>query len=361
MRVDEARHRIAEVRRRLLDLRLDGMIVTTGENVRYLSGFTGSLAYVLIGQDVAEIIGDSRYWIQIGDEAPALELVRAAASQGTWPLVAQRIEAHGWHRTGFESEQLTVDQYDRLRRELPEGLTLVPTRGLIEELRMIKTPEEIELLRAVASIAARAFNRVRPAVRPGMRERDVAFLLEQTFRELGADGPSFETIVASGERAALPHGRASDRVIERGDMVVVDFGARAAGYNSDTTRTIVVGEPSADQQRVLDAVRSAQRESMGLMRPGVSASAVDQRAREVLAGEDDAFRHGLGHGIGLMVHERPYLSGTDQTVLQPGMIVTNEPGIYVAGWGGVRLEDMVLITTDGPEVITPASTEVAVA
>jgi Xaa-Pro aminopeptidase/Xaa-Pro dipeptidase len=254
---------------------------------------------------------------------------------------------------------VTVDQYDRLRRELPEGLELVPTRGLIDEIRMIKTPDEIDNLRTVARIAGRAFDRVREAIHPGMRERDVAFLLEQGFRELGADGPSFESIVAAGERAALPHGRASDRVIQSGELVVIDFGARAGGYNSDTTRTIVVGEPSQDQLRVLDAVRRAQQESMALMRPGTKASDVDQRAREVMEGEEHAFRHGLGHGIGLMVHERPYLSATDETVLRAGMVVTNEPGLYIPGWGGVRLEEMVLITDDGPEVISPASTRVA--
>ena len=250
-------------------------------------------------------------------------------------------------RVGFESQQLTVDQHQRLLAALKDTATLVPTAGLIEELRMVKTAEEVALLRAVASIAGRAFDRVRAAVRPGLRERDVAFLLEQTFRELGADGPAFETIVAAAERGALPHGRASDRVLERGNMVVVDFGASAGGYQSDTTRTIVVGTPTADQTRVIEAVRRAQLESMALMKPGVAADAVDRRAREVLAGEAHAFGHGLGHGIGLQVHERPYLSPTDQTVLQAGMVITNEPGIYVPGWGGVRLEEMLLITEDG--------------
>ena len=232
--------------------------------------------------------------------------------------------------------------------------------GLVEELRIVKTPEEIELLRAVAAIAGRAFDRVRGAIRPGLRERDIAFLLEQTFRELGADGPAFETIVAAGERGALPHGRASDRVLERGDMVVVDFGATAAGYHSDTTRTIVVGEPSTEQARVIEAVRQAQLASMELMKPGVAADAVDRRAREVLAGEAHAFGHGLGHGIGLQVHERPFLSPTDHTALRAGMVITNEPGIYIPGWGGVRLEEMVLITDNGPQVLTAASWEIGV-
>jgi Xaa-Pro aminopeptidase len=360
MRADESLRRVAGLRHRLAGLELDGLMVTTPANIRYLSGFTGSLGYLLIGQDVAEIVGDSRYWIQMEEESPALTLVRAGLSGGLFSLAPERFKAHGWKRIGFESQNLTVDQYERLRAELADDVSLVSLSGLVEELRLRKTPEEIDLLRTVASIAGRAFDRVRAAIRPGMRERDVAFLLEQTFRELGADGPSFETIVAAGERGALPHGRASDRIIDAGDMVVIDFGASAGGYQSDTTRTIVVGEPSPEQQRVIEAVRRAQRASMALMRPGTSADAVDRRAREILAGEPHGFNHGLGHGIGLMVHERPFLSASDQTTLEPGMVVTNEPGIYIPGWGGVRLEEMVLITQAEPEVITPASTEVAV-
>ena len=353
--------RLDAVRRRLSDLQLDGVMVTTAENIRYLSGFTGSLGYLLIGQETAEIVGDSRYWIQMEEEAAAFTLVRAGASQGLFALLVDRLKALQWRRTGLEAQNLTVDQYERLGGGLGDGALLVPTRGMVEELRIVKTRDEVALLRTVAGIAGRAFDRVRQAIRPGIRERDVAFLLEQTFRELGADGPSFETIVAAGERGALPHGRASDRVIDSGDLVVVDFGARAGGYNSDTTRTIVVGTPTPEQERVIEAVRRAQQESMALMRPGVTADAIDRRARETLAGEVHAFGHGLGHGIGLMVHERPFLSASDQTILQAGMVITNEPGIYIPGWGGVRLEEMVLITESGPEVLTPASSEVGLA
>lgn len=359
MRVEESARRVAAVRKRLVDLDLDGLLVTAPENIRYLSGFTGSLGYLVIGADAGEIVGDSRYWLQMEAEAPGFTLVRSGQSAGLWALMAERIKALGLRRVGFESQHLTVDQHQRLRAAAPEEVALTPTNGVVEELRMLKTPEEIALLRRVAVIAGRAFDRVRSAIRPGLRERDVAFLMEQTFRELGADGPSFETIVATGDHGALPHGRASDRVLEDGDMVVVDFGARAGGYNSDTTRTIVVGEPTLEQRRVIEAVRRAQVESMALMKPGVTADAIDRRAREVLAGEAHAFGHGLGHGIGLMVHERPFLSASDRTPLQAGMVITNEPGIYVPGWGGVRLEEMVLVTDDGPEVLTPASREVA--
>ncbi|HKV32336.1 MAG TPA: Xaa-Pro peptidase family protein [Candidatus Dormibacteraeota bacterium] len=360
MRADESARRLAALRGRLVDLELDGLLVTGPENIRYLSGFSGSLGYLVIGTGAAEILGDSRYWLQMEAEAPGFTLVRSGPSHGLWALIAERLKALRLRRVGFESQQTTVDQHQRLVAALPSELTLVPTSGLVEELRIIKSAQEVALLRAVASIAGRAFDRVRSAIRPGLRERDVAFLLEQTFRELGADGAAFETIVAAGERGALPHGRASDRVLERGDMVVVDFGATAAGYHSDTTRTIVMGEPSTEQARVIEAVRQAQLASMALMKPGVSADAIDRRAHEVLAGEAHAFGHGLGHGIGLQVHERPFLSPTDHTALRAGMVITNEPGIYIPDWGGVRLEEMVLVTETEPEVLTTASLEVGV-
>ena len=360
MRVDQSARRLAALRARLVDLELDGMVITTPENIRYLCGFSGSLGYLVIGLTAAEILGDSRYWLQMQAEAPGFSLVRTGPSHGLWALVAERLKVLELRRVGFEPQHLTFDQHQRLAGALPGGHALVAMTGLVEELRVVKSAEEVELLRAVASIAGRAFDRVRGAIRPGLRERDVAFLLEQTFRELGADGPAFDTIVAAGERGALPHGRASDRVLERGDMVVVDFGASAAGYHSDTTRTIVLGEPSPEQARVIEAVRAAQLASMALMKPGMAADAIDRRAREVLADESHAFGHGLGHGIGLQVHERPFLSPTDHTPLRAGMVITNEPGIYIPDWGGVRLEEMVLVTESDPEVLTSASWEIGV-
>jgi Xaa-Pro aminopeptidase len=360
MRAEESARRLSALRRRLADLELDGLVLTVPQNIRYLSGFSGSLAYLVVTRDAAEILGDSRYWLQMEAESPSFTLVKSGASQGLWPLLAQRLKALGARRAGFESQHLTVDQHQRLAAALDAEVQLTATTGLVEGLRIVKSADEIELLRTAARIAGRAFDRVRPAIRPGMRERDVAFLLEQTFRELGADGPAFDTIVAAGERGALPHGRASDRVLERGDMIVIDFGASAGGYQSDSTRTVVVGEPTAEQRQVIEAVRRAQTESMALMKPGTPADAVDRRAHESLDGEAHAFQHGLGHGIGLQVHERPYLSPSDQTPLQAGMVITNEPGIYRPGWGGVRLEEMVLVTDTEPEVLTPASREVSV-
>src|SRR2546429_3851231 len=360
MRAEESTRRVAAVRRRLTDLELDALVVTAPENTRYLSGFSGTVGCLVYSGAGAETLGAGRYWLQMEAEAPGFTLVRSVASGGLLALLADHLKRLGPRRVGFESQHLTVDQHRRLGGSLTADVALVPTAGLVEELRMLKTPHEVELLRQVAGIASRAFDRVRSAIRPGLRERDIAFLLEQTFRELGADGPAFDTIVAAGERGALPHGRAGDRELARGDMVVVDFAALAGGCNSDTTPTIVVGEPTPHQARVIEAVRQAQLVSMELMKPGVAADAVDRRAREVLAGEVHAFGHGLGHGIGLQVHERPFLSPTDHTPLRAGMVITNEPGIYIPGWGGVRLEEMVLITQTGPEVLTAASWEIGV-
>src|SRR5256714_5160331 len=328
MRADKSARRLAALRGRLLDLEVDGLVVTGAETIRYLSGFGGSLGFLVISAATAEILGDSRYWIQMEAESPGFTLVRSGPSHGLWALVSERLKALGLRRIGFESQHLTVDQHQRLRAALPAELTLMPTTGLIEALRIVKTLEEVELLRRVGSIAGRAFDRVRTTIRPGLRELDVAFLLEQTFRELGADGPAFETIVAAADDGALPHGRASDRVLERGDMVVVDFGARAGGYHSDTTRTIVVGTPTAEQTRVIDAVREAQRASMALMKPGVAADAGDRRAPEVPARGAHAFRPGLGPCSGLEVDRRALLLPRDQTTPQPGMVVAYQPGLY---------------------------------
>lgn len=355
--------RLAPLRRRLQELELDALLVTSPANVRYLCGFTGSLAYLLIGADLAEILADSRYWSQIEQEAPAFELVRSAASSDLLSLVPQRLASVGARRVGFEGQHLTVSAFENLRAKVLDAVSLQSTAGIIEELRMRKTEDEIARLRAAASISSRAFDRIRRTVRPGLRERDLAFLLDQTFRELGADSAGFETIVASGPNGALPHAHPTDRVIETGDMIVFDFGARVAGYCSDISRTVVVGEVSREQRSAIEAVQRAQAAALEAMRPGVTADAVERVARQSMAqtvAPEHAFGHPLGHGVGLEIHERPLLSQRDRTELAPGMVITNEPGVYVPGWGGVRIEDMVLITESGHEVITTASREVAV-
>lgn len=356
--------RLEPLRARLAQLELDAILISAPANIRYLSGFTGSLAYLVIGQEVAEILGDSRYWIQMEQEAPGFTLVRSGMSADLFSLVPERLQAMGARRVGFEAQHLTVSAFEALRGRIGGAATLHPSSGVVEELRMRKTPDEIARIKAAASISSRAFDRIRRTVRPGLRERDVAFLLEQTFRELGADAPAFETIVGSAENGALPHARPGDRALERGDMIVFDFGARAGGYCADISRTVVIGEVSVEQRRAIQAVQDAQAAAIAAMRPGITADAIDRIARrsvEEAVGPERAFGHGLGHGIGLEVHERPQLSQRDRTALAAGMIITVEPGVYVPGWGGVRIEDMVLITESGHEVVSSASREVPIA
>jgi Xaa-Pro aminopeptidase len=355
---EEKNARLASLRTALSKRELDGLLVTAPASIRYLSGFTGSLAYLVIGLEVAEILGDSRYWVQMEEEAPSFHLIRSGLSTDLLSLVPERIQALGLRRVGFEAQHLTVAGHSALLKTVDSHAALEPTTGLVETLRMRKSAQEVALLKTAATVSSRAFDRVRAAVRPGIRERDVAFLLEQTFRELGGEGPAFETIVASGERGALPHARAGERVISEGDLIVFDFGARVAGYCADISRTVVVGRPNAEQQRVLEAVRAAQAASIRAMRPGVTGREVDEIARTAVrevVGETDCFGHGLGHGVGLEVHERPIMNPRDTTVLEAGMVITNEPGIYLPGWGGVRLEEMVAVTAAGPEIISTAS------
>lgn len=356
----ERAERLTALRAALAEHELDGLLVSAPASIRYLSGFTGSLAYLLIGLEVAEILGDSRYWVQMEEESPNFQLVRSGLSTDLLSLVPERAKSLGLRRMGFEAQHLTVAAHSMLGKAVDSAVTLTPTTGIVETLRMRKSPQELDLLRTAAAISSRAFDRVRAVVRPGMREKDVAFLLEQAFRELGAEGPAFETIVASGDRGALPHARAGERLIAEHDLIVFDFGARAAGYCADISRTVVVGRPSAEQERALEAVRAAQAASIQAMRPGACGRDVDEVARRAVreaVGEADCFGHGLGHGVGLEVHERPILNPRDTTVLAPGMVITNEPGMYRPGWGGVRLEEMVAVTADGPQVLSTASRE----
>ncbi len=364
MRWAEGARRLDALRRRLTSDGLDALLVSAPANIRYLSGFTGSLAYLLIGvADLAEIFGDSRYWVQMEEEAAGFTLVPSGPSSQLFSLLPARIHRHRLRTVGFEARHLTVALHDTLRSGLDSEVGLKATSGLVEELRMLKTPEEIELLRTAAGITSRAFDRVAATIRSGLRERDVAFLLEQTFRELGAESNAFESIVAAGERGALPHARASDRLLQTGEMVVMDFGARAAGYNADISRTVVLGEPTPEQHKALEAVQAAQAAALKATRPGVKVEELDRLARDRVVEEmgiEACFGHALGHGIGLEVHERPRVGRDDHTVLQPGMVVTNEPGVYIPGWGGVRVEEMVLVTERGYELLSSATHRVSV-
>jgi Xaa-Pro aminopeptidase len=338
------------VRARLATADADALLVTAPANVRYLSGFSTPVdGRVLVTGDAAWLLTDDRYTVQASDESWLGEQVIA----DDWParvadLVAGQILA-------IEAEHLTVAQRSALERRL--GVEVIPTEGLMRPLRMRKRGFELTWLREAARVTDEALDQVVEAVlRPGVREFEVAFELERAMRRAGADGASFEVIVASGPRGAMPHGVASTRRIERGDLVTIDVGARLAGYHADLTRTYGVGPVAETLRSAYQAVAAAQAAALAAIAPGVTGVAVDAIARERLArhGLAEHFTHSLGHGTGLEIHEGPSLSRRSQDTLEPGMVVTVEPGVYLAGKGGVRIEDLVLITDTGHEPLSAA-------
>ncbi len=358
MQSGERNEKLTQLEASLSSRGLDALLVSYLPNIRYLTGFTGSLALVLLGPRLRSILGDSRYWVQMAAECPSFELVKFTSSAGLWQTAAETMRQRGLRNVGIEGAAMTLNQHATLASQAGAGIELVPVTGLVEELRIIKTPTEVGYLREAARISSVAFDETVAAIRPGMRELEVAWMLEDAFRRHGGEGLSFPPIVASGERGALPHGRASERVIEHGDLVVMDFGATYRGYPADITRSFVVGTPTSRQEQALAVVRRAQDASLAATRPGVPAAEIDRIARDIVRegiGPEGTFGHGLGHGIGLEVHEAPWLRASDPTPLKAGMVASNEPGIYLEGWGGVRLEEMVLVTETGHEVLSPAS------
>ena len=336
------------VRARLPGANADALLVTAPPNVRYLSGFTTPAdGRVLVTEDGAYLFTDDRYTVQAAEESWLSEQIIAR----DWlPRVAELVPGQ---RLAIEAEHLTVAQRANLEQHM--GREVVPSEGLLRPLRMRKRAFEIAWLREAARITDLALGQVLESLlQPGVRELDVALELERVMRAAGADGTSFEIIVASGPRSAMPHGVASRRRIEAGDLVTIDLGARVGGYHADMTRAIGVGrvrEPLTDWYR---SVLAAQEAAVAAVGPGVSGQALDAIAREHLAeaGLAEHFSHSLGHGTGLAVHEGPTLSARSQDTLEPGMVVTVEPGVYVADQGGLRIEDLVLVTDDGHEVLS---------
>jgi Xaa-Pro aminopeptidase len=358
-----ARH--AVVRRALETLNLDALIVTAPANIRYLTNHAGSAGTLLATAGAMHLLVDFRY-----QESVRLLQTSAAAcpTLKVWSVPASYDEAllnclveAGVSTAGFEAGHLTVARHEWLLRTVAArrlALTLRPTERVVERARVIKDDGEVATLREAArrltTVARAAFE----MVRPGTTERAVAARIEAALREAGFERPSFDTIVASGPNAALPHYRAGDRVLERGDVVVLDFGGVLDGYCSDLTRTVAVAPPSAEAHRVHQAVREAQQAAIDAVRPGIATTDVDRAARRVLDahGLGEAFGHGTGHGLGLDVHEEPRVTRPRADVapvpLEPGMVFTIEPGAYLPGWGGVRIEDDVLVTARGCEVLT---------
>jgi Xaa-Pro dipeptidase len=341
------------LRARLEELGVDALLVTGLPNVRYLTGFTGSNAQVVVGSAGCLFLTDGRYSAQSGHEVADLE--RRVYLDERTPHLVRACADLGAGRVGVEPEGLTYGEWQRLT-EAAGSIELVPTGGEVEALRRVKDAAEVEAIARAQETADAAFARVvLGGLREGVTERELALELDVAMRRAGADDRGFETIVAFGEQAAEPHHEPTDRPLGRGDVVKVDFGARAEGYHSDMTRTVALGEPPSRLREIRDVVAASQAAGIDAARAGATLREVDLAARSVVeeAGLGDAFPHGLGHGVGLEIHEVPFLrrDSPEDERLAPGTVVTIEPGVYVPGLGGVRIEDMVEVTADGPRLV----------
>ena len=351
---------LESVRARLRRRKLDALLVTQPENRQYVSGYTGvdasiaETAGVLLipAQGEPYLLTDSRFHLQAQEEAKNFSIL--LYPRGLYALLRNLLPRLGIKRLGFESHWTLHSDAGRLQKMADKlAVELVPLSGLIEELRLHKTEDEIEKIRASVLLCEKVFQNVFKWLRPGRTERQVAGRLEATMGKFGAEGPSFDTIVAAGPNGALPHAIPSDRPIGAGEPVVIDMGLRLNGYCSDMTRTVVLGKPDQKTLDLFRIVRKAQLKAMGTIRAGRTGKEADRAARRIIskAGYGNQFGHGLGHGVGLAVHEGPSLNRRNLRKLRPGMVVTVEPGIYLPGWGGIRLENMVVVREKGCELL----------
>lgn len=339
------------------ELKIDALLVSALPNIRYLSGFTGDNAILLVTPDSTTLFTDPRFTIQAAEECncPA-----KTVSKGPLEVaVAQAIGRKRLKKIGFESSRMIYDAYRRIKGLLPLGATLKPVASVIEKLRMIKSPEEVARIRTSVLTNSTAFSKTLASIRVGMSESAIAGRLEYEMRRLGAEKAAFDTIVAFSERTALPHARPTSRKLAKDELVLIDMGSCQDGYMSDMTRVLFVGKPSPRALKMYRAVQHAQLAALDAVRSGITAGEVDRRARKVLESEGlgKEFVHSTGHGLGLEIHEPPRLGKRDKTILETGMVITIEPGAYIQGFGGVRIEDTVLVTDRGCEILTPTSKE----
>ncbi|MCX5045271.1 aminopeptidase P family protein [Aldersonia sp. NBC_00410] len=365
MSEDHRRRRLA-LRALLADRNADALLVTNLLNIRYLTGFTGSNAALLVVTDDTEdesrsiISTDGRYLTQVSEQVPDL---RAEITRAVGTRLIELAGKDGVGKLGFESHVITVDQH-RAYTEVAGEVALVRLGGLIEQLRMVKDEQEVALLRGACAAADAALSLLieNGGLRPGRTEREVGRQLEFLMLEQGADGISFETIVAAGANSAVPHHRPTEAILAHGDFVKLDFGATLRGYHSDMTRTFVLGSVADWQREVYDLVLQSQAAGRAALVPGTPVTEVDAAARDVIdaAGHGELFLHGLGHGVGLEIHEAPGIGKGGTGTLLTGAVVTVEPGVYFSGRGGVRIEDTLVVRDQGPELLTLTSKELTV-
>ena len=343
---------------RLPERELDALLISAPENRRYMSGFTGSAGYLFITPERTVLVTDSRYTEQATNQAPDFQVIQV---RGGWDWLLEQLKETGVKRVGFESRDMTVATYNSLVGAVKDDsalshVSMVATTEIPEEGRVFKDQRELTLLQKAIDASDAAMEAVCPTVTAGMTEREVAWRMEMAMRDFGADGISFDTIVASGPNGAMAHHRPSDREIQEGEPIVIDMGAIVEGYCSDITRTVVVGEPDETFNKIYDIVLGAQLTAINMVKPGMTGEDCDRLSRAVIAeaGYGDNFGHSLGHGVGLAVHENPRVSPRSPDKLEPSMVFTVEPGIYLSGWGGIRIEDIVVLRDDGAKVLSKA-------
>lgn len=341
---------------------LEALLVSNPVNVSYLTGFTGEDSMLLVTKDRTILISDSRFETQIAQECPGIDAVIRKSGEAMHKTIVDLLGKLARQGVGFESSDTSYALWQRINAEVSSE-TLKPTHGLVEELRQVKDKGEIAELRDAIQQAEKGFAVLQASLVPDMTEQEAAHELEHTMRRFGAKGASFPIIVAVGTRAALPHARPTSRKLGEADFVLIDWGAVSqGGYNSDLTRVLWTGKPSSKLTKIYNITLDAQQRAIAAIRPGISCREVDKIARSVIekAGYGSKFGHGLGHGIGRDIHEGPRLGPSSETILEPGMVVTVEPGIYLPEWGGVRIEDDVLVTRDGYEVLTSVPKELEI-
>jgi Xaa-Pro aminopeptidase len=345
--------RLSALRHRLRERELPAIILTEMVNIGYVTGFTGSNAVVIVTPDDTRFITDSRYSVQAGEQCPGFTLRTCSSSAGMLDSTVEQVNELGLTRLAFEADHVAVSRHAKWQEKLPQVEWLAASE-VVETLRMIKDEGELARIRAAVVIVDRTFEHILPFLKPGAAERDIAIEIEHFMKRQGAEKEAFDTIVASGARSAMPHGRASEKPLAVGDFVTMDFGARWDGYHSDLTRTVVIGKASDRQREIYGLVREAQEAGLRGVRAGVTGVDADAAARKIIeaAGHGDHFGHGLGHGLGRTVHDGGSLSPRSDITLAAGMVMTVEPGVYIDGWGGVRIEDDVVVTETGCEVLT---------
>ena len=350
-----------KLREHLATTRFDAFLISHLPNIRYLCGFSGSAGVLLVEPTGSIFITDVRYDTQAHEEVKGAKVViarKSALAALADVLAKRRKRSRGW-AVGIEAEHVTVSEKKRLAAMIPAGMRLKDAPAVIERFRMVKDRDELAYIRSAVELGAKIFDRALEVLRPGTKEVEVAAEMELAARRGGADAMSFDTIIASGARSALPHGRASSQPIRSSAFVVCDFGVILSGYCSDQTRTVWMGKVSEDARHAYEAVRDAQQAAIEAVRSGIAVGEVDSAARKVLkkAGLGRYFTHSTGHGVGLEIHESPRVANGQREILAPGMVITIEPGVYFPGKWGVRIEDMVAVTAGGCEVLTPTGKE----